>query len=339
MTEMEELLSRQKAAFLLDMSPSHDIRRDRLDRLETMVLRHEAEIASAISADFGNRSPNETSLLEVTPLLGAIRHARRHLKGWMKPRRVATSVLYAPGRNELLRQPLGVIGVISPWNYPLDLSLAPALAALAAGNRVMIKPSELTPRFADLLARMTAENFAPEEMAVVIGGAEVGRDFAGLPFDHLLFTGSTAVGRLVAQAAAKNLTPTTLELGGKSPAILHEGYDVDRAASALAFGKWVNAGQTCIAPDYVLAPRGKIDALVAALKRAASRHYPGVAGNPDYSSVVSDRHYQRLLALRDDAIAGAPGPSCSRARAKPFRRNRARSRRPRWSGSSRAWRS
>ena len=174
----------------------------------------------------------------------------------MRPRRAPTSILYAPGHNRLLRQPVGVIGVISPWNYPLDLALAPAVAALAAGNRVMIKPSELTPRFSDLLARIVAENFAPGEMAVVIGGADVGRDFAALAFDHLLFTGSTAVGRLVAQAAAKNLTPVTLELGGKSPAILHENFDLDRAARALAFGKWVNAGQTCIAPDYVLA-RGK----------------------------------------------------------------------------------
>jgi coniferyl-aldehyde dehydrogenase len=304
MTDMQDLLSRQKAAFLLEMAPTHDVRRDRLDRLEGMVLRHESEIAAAISADFGNRSANETSLLEVTPLLGAIRHARRHLKSWMKPRRVSTSMLYAPGRNLLLRQPLGVIGVISPWNYPLDLALAPALAALAAGNRVMIKPSELTPGFSNLLARIVAENFAPAEMAVVIGGADAGREFASLPFDHLLFTGSTAVGRLVAQAAAANLTPTTLELGGKSPAILHEDFDLDRAAGALAFGKWVNAGQTCIAPDYVLAPRGKIDALVAALKGAASRHYPGIADNPDYASVISPRHYQRLRALLDDAIAG-----------------------------------
>src|SRR5271166_1231204 len=258
MSSMEDLLLRQKTAFLRDMNPDFACRRDRLDRLEAMILRHEGDIADAISRDFGNRSVQETRLLEFIPVLGALRHARKHLEKWMAPRRVATAPNFRPGRNLLLRQPLGVIGVISPWNYPLALALAPTVAAIAAGNRVMIKPSELTPLMSDLLARMFGENFAPEEIAVITGDAEVGRAFSALPFDHLLFTGSTSVGRLVAQAAAKNLTPVTLELGGKSPAILHEDCNIGRAARSIGFGKWFNAGQTCIAPDYVLAPRGKI---------------------------------------------------------------------------------
>ncbi|MGO9427888.1 aldehyde dehydrogenase family protein, partial [Rhodoblastus sp.] len=292
MSPMEDLLSRQKTAFLRDMNPDFASRRDRLDRLEAMILQHETDIAAAISRDFGNRSVHETQLLEFIPVLGALRHARRNLRNWMRLRRVPTAVNFRPGRNLLLRQPLGVLGVISPWNYPLSLSLAPIAAAVAAGNRVMIKPSELTPRFSGLLASMIAEFFGAEEIAVVTGDAEVGRAFSELPFDHLLFTGSTAVGRKVAQAAAKNLTPVTLELGGKSPAILHEDCDLDRAARSIAFGKWANAGQTCIAPDYVLAPRGKIDSLVAALGKAVRKNYPKISDNPDYTSIVSQRHFE-----------------------------------------------
>jgi coniferyl-aldehyde dehydrogenase len=302
MSPLEDLHLRQKSAFARDMNPALDRRREGLDRLEAMILRHEHDIAVAISEDFGNRSLHETRLLEFTPLLGAIRHARRNLKNWMRPRRVRTAHNFLPAHNLLLRQPLGVIGVIAPWNYPLGLALTPAVAAVAAGNKVMIKPSELTPRFSNLLAGMIAEDFAPEDIAVVTGDAEVGRAFSELPFDHLLFTGSTPVGCKVAQAAAKNLTPVTLELGGKSPVLLHEDYDCDRAARKIAFGKWVNAGQTCVAPDYVLAPRGKIDALVAALKNAARRAYPRIADNPDYTSIISERHFQRLQTLLAQAV-------------------------------------
>ena len=306
MSPLEELHLRQKSAFSRDMNPSFESRRQNLDRIEAMILRHESAIATAISDDFGNRSRHETELLEYVPLLAGIRHARRNLKGWMRPRRIPTALNFRPAHNLLMRQPLGVIGVIAPWNYPLALALAPAIAALAAGNKVMIKPSELTPRFSDLLARMVAEDFASEEMAVVTGDAEIGRAFSELPFDHLLFTGSTTVGRKVAQAAAKNLTPVTLELGGKSPALLHEDCDLSLAARKLTFGKWSNAGQTCVAPDYVLAPRGKIPALVAALKQAARRAYPKIADNPDYTSIISERHFERLQSLIGQAVqAGA----------------------------------
>jgi coniferyl-aldehyde dehydrogenase len=208
---------------------------------------------------------------------------------------------YRPGRNLLMRQPLGVVGVISPWNYPYQLALGPVLAALAAGNRVMLKPSELAPRLADLLARMVADHFAPDEFAVVTGDAAVGKAFSELPFDHLLFTGSTAVGRLVAQAAARNLTPVTLELGGKSPAILDATCDFDRAARSIAFGKFLNAGQTCIAPDYALVPRASVGVFAEALRQAITRLYPTLARNPDYTSIISDRHRQRLAGLLAEA--------------------------------------
>ncbi len=306
MSPMEDRLLRQKTAFLHDMNPDFACRRDRLDRLEAMVLRHEGDIADAISRDFGNRSVQETQLLEFIPVLGALRHARKNLKKWMASRRIATAPNFRPGHNLLLRQPLGVIGVISPRNYPLGLALAPTVAAVAAGNRVMIKPSELSPLMSDLLARLISEHFAPEEIAVITGDAEVGRAFSTLPFDHLLFTGSTSVGRLVAQAAAKNLTPVTLELGGKSPVILHEDCDIGRAARSIGFGKWFNAGQTCIAPDYVLAPRGKIESLVAALGKVVRKSYPKISNNPDYASIVSERHFERLQVLLARAVqAGA----------------------------------
>jgi coniferyl-aldehyde dehydrogenase len=202
-----------------------------------------------------------------------------------------------------MRQPLGVVGIVAPWNYPYQLALAPAVAAIAAGNRVMIKPSELTPRFSELLQRVVAEFFAEAELAVVIGDAQIGRVFSELPFDHLFFTGSTAVGRMVAQAAAKNLTPVTLELGGKSPAILDPSSDLATVAPRLAFGKLLNAGQTCIAPDYAFVPNDRIDAFVEHMQRSVAKMYPHLAANPDYTSIVNDRHFARLQGLLEDARA------------------------------------
>jgi len=199
--------------------------------------------------------------------------------------------------------PLGVAAVISPWNYPVQLALAPALGALAAGNRVLLKPSELTPATSELLRELVAERFAEDEFAVVLGDAEVGQAFTRLPFDHLFFTGSTPVGRHVARAAAENLTPVTLELGGKSPALFAPDADLSLAASRLVSGKLLNAGQTCIAPDYALVPEGRVEAFVAAVRAAAAAMYPSYAANPDYTAIVNERHYRRLTALVDDARA------------------------------------
>ena len=221
----------------------------------------------------------------------------------MRMRRAPTALYYRPGYNRVLPQPVGVVGVVSPWNYPLQLSLGPAVGALASGNRVMLKPSEITPRTSALLEHAVGERFAEDEFAVVTGGADAGRAFVELPFDHLLFTGSTAVGRLVAQAAARNLTPATLELGGKSPAILDPSCDMAVAVPRLALGKLLNAGQTCIAPDYALVHATQVQQFTAAMRAAVAGMYARTVDNDDYTSIVSDRHYARLEKLLEDARA------------------------------------
>ena len=301
--DLRALLDRQRAAFATDINPSLATRLDRLDRLERLVERDGDAFATAIGRDFGTRSPIVTGLTETLVLRAGLRHARRHLKAWMKPRRVRTGLIYRPGRCLLLSQPLGVIGIIGAWNYPLLLSLSPLIDVLAAGNRAIVKPSELTPAFAAALQAGVAATFAPEEVAVVTGDAEIGRAMASLPFDHLVFTGSTNVGRQVAQAAAVNLTPVTLELGGKSPAIIDESADLRAAAGSVAWGKLMNAGQTCVAPDYALVPRARRDDFVAELRQAIARQYPTMQANPDYTSIASERHYRRLQSLVEDARA------------------------------------
>ena len=306
-TEVERALraafDRLAAGFESERDPSHAVRTDRLRRLEAMLTRMAPAMVDAISADFGHRPAQVTQLADITPVLMAAGHARRRLRGWMKTRRMPTSVVHRPGFNRLMRQPLGVVGIVSPWNFPGLLALTPVIAALAAGNRVMVKPSEIGPRFSDLLREQVAMSFSADEMVVVTGDADLGRAFVSLPFHHLLFTGSTAVGRQVALAAAANLTPVTLELGGKSPAILGAGCELDRSVLRLAAGKLLNSGQTCIAPDYVAVPRARVDDFVTAMRRAHARLYPAVAANADYTSIATERHYRRLLALLDDARA------------------------------------
>jgi coniferyl-aldehyde dehydrogenase len=295
------LFAAQRKAFAAERDPELAVRRDRLDRLAALLDAREAEFVDAIAADFGVRPAQETRLAELFLVAAGVRHARRNLAQWMRPRRVPTPLFLRPGRSHVVRQPLGVVGVISPWNYPVQLSLMPVIAALAAGNRVLLKPSELTPRTAALLERSIAAAFAADEFAVINGGADVGEAFSRLPFDHLFFTGSTAVGRKIALAAANNLTPVTLELGGKSPALILADADFDLLAKRLCVGKLLNAGQTCIAPDYVLAPAERIQELVDVLAAAVAVLYPQVGTNPDYTSIVNDRHYARLTALIADA--------------------------------------
>jgi coniferyl-aldehyde dehydrogenase len=221
----------------------------------------------------------------------------------MKPERVATPLHLLPARARIERQPLGVAGIISPWNYPVQLALSPASGALAAGNRVLLKPSELTPATSALLRELVAAKFNEDEFSVLLGDALVGKAFSSLPFDHLFFTGSTPVGRQVARAAAENLTPVTLELGGKSPALFDVDADFALAAPRLMSGKLMNAGQTCIAPDYAMVPATRVDEFVKAMTTAAAKLYPSFARNPDYTAIVNDRHYRRLTGLVDDARA------------------------------------
>jgi len=301
--QLTQALELQRRSFAADPNPSIAIRRDRLDRLRRMLREHADPIRDAISADFGQRAHEETQLLELFTSLEGIAHARRHLRRWMRAehRRVAWWSL--PGRARLLRQPLGVIGIIVPWNYPLYLAVSPLSAALAAGNRAMLKMSEHTPRFGALFESLIARSFSSDEVIAFNGDVGVAKTFAALPFDHLLFTGSTTVGRDVMKAASANLTPVTLELGGKSPVIVAGGFDLAEAARRIMYGKLMNAGQTCVAPDYALVPTPMIAPFIAACRAATTAFYPTLATNPQYTSIINDRQFRRLTACIEDARA------------------------------------
>ncbi|HET7842821.1 MAG TPA: coniferyl aldehyde dehydrogenase [Xanthomonadales bacterium] len=294
------LLARQRAAHAANV-PALAQRLDDLARLRTAFKAMLPRFAEAMSADFGRRSRHESLLTDGMTVLNEIDHTRAALRRWVRPTKAKADWLFWPARGEVRYQPLGVVGIISPWNYPVNLALMPLVAALAAGNHVMLKPSEHTPRTSELLAELLASVFTEERVATVLGDADVAARFAALPFDHLFFTGSTEVGRRVMAAAAPNLTPVTLELGGKSPAIVAPGYPLATAVDRIAAGKWLNAGQTCIAPDYVLVPRNDVDAFVAAMREYVSRSYPQLAQSGDFSSVASERQYARLVRLLDEA--------------------------------------
>lgn len=285
-------------------APDCAARLDRLARLRAVVADNEERFRQAISADFGHRSAVETTFAETMMVFSEIRHASKHLKSWMAPQRVATALQFLPARNRLIPQPLGIVGIIAPWNYPLQLTLAPAIGAIAAGNRVIIKPSELVPHFSALLKETVAQKFDTTELLVTGVEDEIAKAFARLPFDHLVFTGSTRVGRLVAEAAGRNLTPVTLELGGKSPAIIDMSADLDEAAERIAYGKLLNAGQTCIAPDYVLLPESALQAFAEKVRTQMRRMFGTDPANKDYTSIISDRHYARLEGLVADAARG-----------------------------------
>ncbi|MGA3189571.1 MAG: coniferyl aldehyde dehydrogenase [Bryobacteraceae bacterium] len=290
----------QRAAFRLKIR-SYGERISALQALEQALLDHRDGLVRAISDDFNGRAEEETLTLELVPTLGEIREARRHLKGWMKRRAVAVDWQFRPARARIEMQPKGVIGILGAWNYPLFLTIGPAIGAVAAGNHLMIKPSELAPRTGALLGEMIAKTFPPDYVAVVNGGAEVAQEFSSLPFDHLLFTGSTRVGKLVMRAAAENLTPVTLELGGKSPALVHPDYPLRTAAERILTGKLYNAGQTCVAPDYLLLPRALNDEFLRIAPGIISGMYPKLVANPDYTRIIDAAHYRTLVALVDDA--------------------------------------
>jgi coniferyl-aldehyde dehydrogenase len=287
--------------------PDWTTRAARLEALAALMHENRDAIVQAIHADFGRRSGEETDILEIFPSVSGIRHALRHGRRWMRPRRRWANLSFLPARIQLTPQPLGVVGIMVPWNYPLYLAAGPMTDALAAGNRVMVKMPEGTPRFSALFEELAARYFPDESVVVVNGDAEVARAFSALPFDHLLFTGSTAVGREVMRAAAANLTPVTLELGGKSPALIGPDARFGHAVERIVLGKLINAGQTCIAPDYVLLPRARVQDFIDAARLVAERLYPQLATNAQFSSIASDRHFARLSALRDDAVAAGAG--------------------------------
>ncbi|WP_339664072.1 coniferyl aldehyde dehydrogenase [uncultured Psychrobacter sp.] len=269
-------------------------RRDQLDNLELMLSDNQQLLANAISADFGYRSESETQFAELFPSFTGISHAKKHGKRWMKAQRVSISALYMPAHNEILPQPLGVVGIMVPWNYPLFLAIGPMIDAITAGNRIMVKMSEAAPQFAQTFAETISRYFSADMVCVVIGEVEIAAAFSELPFDHLLYTGSTAVGKKVMAAAAPNLTPVTLELGGKSPVIVLEGANLENAVNRVMMGKTLNAGQTCIAPDYVLIQRQYHDEFVRLAREWMEKHYPNIESNPDYSRIINVQQFKRV---------------------------------------------
>jgi acyl-CoA reductase-like NAD-dependent aldehyde dehydrogenase len=298
-----DLLHAQRAAFLRTPYPDWAQRAAHLKALRAMLLDHSDALAAAIDADFGQRAKGEVLLSEVWLIKNEIDAALRHGKRWMRARRRATGVWLRPAHAKVMPQPLGVVGIVAPWNYPLLLSAGPLVCALAAGNRAMVKMPELAPRTSALFARLIAQTFARDHVSVVTGDATVGAAFCGLAFDHLLFTGSTAVGREVMRAAAGTLTPVTLELGGKSPAIVGPHARFDAAVDSIVAGKTLNAGQTCIAPDYVLLPRERVAAFIERARVRVAKLYPDLGRNRDYTSIVAERHYARLVRMADEAVA------------------------------------
>ncbi|MCP1473277.1 coniferyl-aldehyde dehydrogenase [Pseudomonas sp. EB276 TE3739] len=293
----------QRAAYAANPMPPAAQRQQWLGALRDLLSAERQALIEAISADFSHRSADETLLAELMPSLHGIHYARRHLKKWMKPSRRKVGMAFQPASAKVIYQPLGVVGVIVPWNYPLYLAVGPMVGALAAGNRVMLKLSESTPATGLLLKQLLARIFPEDLVCVVLGEADVGVAFSQLPFDHLLFTGSTSVGKHVMRAAAQNLTPVTLELGGKSPAIVSRDVPLKDAAERIAFGKTLNAGQTCVAPDYVLVPEDRVGAFVEAYRQAVQGFYPTLADNADYTAIINERQLARLNGYVSDATS------------------------------------
>lgn len=298
---LDALLRDQRAAYLRAPYPSWATRADHLRALRKMLLENRDALAAAINADFGHRAKEEVLMSEIWLAKEEIDEALKHGKRWIKPKSRTMNKWLRPARAKVMPQPLGVVGIVVPWNYPVLLAAGPLICALAAGNRAIVKMSELTPRTSQLFEELISKTFARDHVAVVNGDAQIGAAFSGLPFDHLLFTGSTNVGRHVMRAAAEHLTPVTLELGGKSPVIVGPRARFDAAVDAVITGKTLNAGQTCIAPDYVLVPRGKEAEFVARARARMARLYPNLSTNPDYTSIISERHFARLQRLASEA--------------------------------------
>ncbi|MDH5432690.1 MAG: coniferyl aldehyde dehydrogenase [Gammaproteobacteria bacterium] len=298
---VHEIFELQQTAFKAAPYPSESLRKQQLKALKKSILKHKDKLLKATSADFGCRSYDETLLADILPTIMGINHALKHLRQWMKTEKRKIDLLYQPAQGYVMYQPLGVVGIISPWNYPTFLSLGPMVAALAAGNRVMLKPSEFSPYTNRILKDIISEAFSKDEVYMIEGDATVAQTFTSLPFDHLIYTGSTSIGRKVMEAAAKNLTPVTLELGGKSPAIVAPDIDPKFAVERMIFGKCLNAGQTCVATDYVLCPEEKQDDLIAAFKTQFSNLYPDLE-NGQYTSIINDTHFKRVSKWLKEAV-------------------------------------
>lgn len=296
--EAQRVFTLQREAYLRNPYPSLAERVERLRILERLLLDHVDAIAEAINADFGHRATEESQMLEVFTCVDGIRHTIKHLPRWMRPERRPVSILFATGANRVIPQPKGVVGIVSPWNYPLLLTVSPLTSVLAAGNRAMIKMASNSQHLCRLLAEKFRAAF-PEELVAILPGIRP-QEFSTLPYDHLIFTGSADAGRTVMRAAAENLTPVTLELGGKSPTIVCDDFDIEEAASRILYGKLINAGQTCLAPDYVFLPEGTRDRFVDAARRIVPQRYPDI-NDRSYTSIIDERSYRRLRATLEDA--------------------------------------
>ncbi len=302
--QMGQHLELMKAAHIRNGAPSLSERRERLDAVIALLVDHQDALCEAVNSDYGNRSDQSTKLTDLVPAINALKFAKKHLPRWMKPaKRSAEFPLNMLGSKATLHyQPKGVVGIVAPWNFPISLIFSPLASALAAGNRAMVKPSEYTPKTSALMADLIGQYFEPDTVTAVIGDADIAATFTALPFDHLIFTGSTPVGRHVMRAASQNLTPVTLELGGKSPAVIGKSADLSKAATRIMQGKTLNAGQICVAPDYVFVPDGQQDAFRTAASQAVSSMYPsGFKDNEDYTSIINQRHFDRLRDLLSDA--------------------------------------
>ena len=303
--QMRALLDAAREDFMAQLPVGQDIRHDRLKRAIALMVDHNQRWCDAVSEDFGNRAAELTLMSDILSGKSALEHAQKNLRAWMRGERrkvmFPLGLLGASGKVEY--QPKGVVGIIAPWNFPISMVMAPLAGVFAAGNRAIAKPSEFTPNTAALFAELVPQYFDPRELAVVTGGAQTGQAFSALPFDHIIFTGATSVGRHILHAAADNLCPVTLELGGKSPVIVGQSADVKEVADKVAMGKLMNAGQICLAPDYVLIDEAREGALVDALTASAGAMYPTILDNQDFTSIVNDRHHARLSAHIDDARA------------------------------------
>ena len=299
--ELNSLLDKQRQAYAAHPFAPLAQRQQWLKSLRQLLSAEREVLIDAISQDFSHRSPDETLFAELMPCLHSIDYTLKHLKRWMKPSARSVGMMFVPASAKVVYQPLGVVGIIVPWNYPLYLAIGPLVGALAAGNRVMLKLSEFTPATGRLLKDLLGRIFPEDRVTVVLGEADVAVAFSSLGFDHLLFTGSTHVGKQVMRAAAENLTPVTLELGGKSPAIVSADVPLKDAAQRIAWGKTLNAGQTCIAPDYVLVPQDRVEGFIDAYRQAVHSFYPTLIDNPDYTAIINERQVARLERLQTDA--------------------------------------
>ena len=302
--DMNAILTRQKAAHIADGIPSAEKRIDWIDRSIDLLVTHGDALCEAMSEDFGHRSVDQSALTDISGSIGALKFAKKNLAKWMRPerRKVEFPLGLLGSRAQIQYQPKGVIGVISPWNFPVNLTFTPLAGVFAAGNRAMIKPSEFTEATSELMKNLIAKYYDEAEVAVVTGGPEVGAEFTKLPFDHIIFTGATSIAHHVMRAAADNLVPLTLELGGKSPVVLGRSADIQKAANRIMAGKTLNAGQICLAPDYAFVPKEKTSEFVSAATNAVEAMFPtGMKDNPDYTSVVNQRHYDRIMGYLDDA--------------------------------------